>query len=91
MNAELYAQLRADGYEWMRELPSGVSIGVFRFIYTTALMVGIDAYGYRTRYCYERYDEAVAACNAWDGEGDPPGQWIKQKPENRINPNWAKK
>ena len=30
----------------------------------------------------------MIAFATWDGVGDPPGDWIKQKPEDRLNPRW---
>lgn len=58
------------------------------FLFTTAIMVGVtnnDMHYYDTRYCYEHRSEAEEALKAWDGEGDPPGKWIVQKPEGRYN------
>lgn len=62
------------------------------FAYTTALMVGIDAIGYERRYCFERRSDAEAALEAWNGDGYPPGPWIKCKSATSelINPAWAK-
>lgn len=55
-------------------------------MFTTGLMVGLDQFGYATRFCYESPAEALIALAAWDGEGFPPGWWIKQKPEDLHNP-----
>jgi hypothetical protein len=56
--------------------------------YTTGLFIVTDRCRWRTRYCYEHPIEALNACLIWDGKGDPPGLWIKQKPEERLNPKW---
>lgn len=53
--------------------------GVRPYLFTGALVVGIDPIMHRGRYCYGTMAEAIAALNAWDGEGDPPGAWIKFK------------
>lgn len=81
---KLYREL---GYSPIR-LINGEIVSVSRFLFTWALMLGIDEKGcYRTRFCYENVTEAATAFVLWDGEGDPPGPWIKQKPENRVGPN----
>ena len=74
-------------YFYTRQLDSGVWIGVRKMLVTWALIVGIDAQGnYRSRYCYEQYHDAVEALQTWDGDGDPPGPWLKQKPGDRLGP-----
>jgi len=86
MNSET---LKRAGYENLRRLPNGDVIGTQRMIFTTGLFVGLWAYGYHTRFCYEREADAVTACQTWDGTGDPPGPWIKEKPADRLNPQWS--
>lgn len=77
------------GYPHSRQLPNGQWLAVAKMAFTAGLFVLDDdpETGYKTRYCYEHLSEAVAALTAWDGAGDPPGPWIKQKPEGRLNPN----
>lgn len=72
-----------------RQLPSGEWAGVRDQMYTGSLVVGIDPCGYRTRFCYASRAEAMRALAGWSGEGDPPGRWIKQKPEERHGPWYA--
>jgi hypothetical protein len=64
--------------------------GILRQILTWGIAVGVDLDLYTTRYCYEHEEDARAALRDWTGVGDPPGPWIKQKPENRLNPNFTK-
>lgn len=45
-----------------------------------------DGASWRTRFCYEHSIDAVLAVQDWDGQGDPPGPWLKQKPEDRLGP-----
>jgi len=68
---------------------NGEVVSIARFLFTWGLMVGINKKGYhRTRFCYPNVFEAVKAFVEWEeGEGDPPGPWIKQKPEERVGPN----
>ena len=80
-------QLQDMGYLFVRQLPTGDWIGVYRFLYTTALLVGLDDAGYRTRFCYEHETDAIAAALIFDGTGDPPGPWIKEKgARERLGP-----
>ena len=81
----VHFELHVD-YHNIRTLPTGEIAGMTVMIFTTALFVGLTHNGYRTRYCYPSFYEAREALADWDGVGDPPGPWIKQKPENRYNP-----
>jgi hypothetical protein len=76
-----YSDVKKLGNEWA---------GILRQAFTVGLFVGLDAIGYRTRYCYPDLLSAKSALKEWDGKGDPPGPWIKQKPEERLNPNAAR-
>ena len=78
------------GYNPVRVLPTGELAGVSDMIFTTALVVGIDEIGYKTRYCYELRSDAETALREWTGVGDPPGPWVKQKPEDRLGPGATK-
>lgn len=85
------------GYYPVRLMPTGEVCGIQRQMYTVGLFVGIDTYGYRTRFCFPEFDSALRALMEWDGVGDnPPGPWIKEKGEhrdgaavNRANPRGA--
>lgn len=92
-NDELTAEeIIALGYDVPRQLPDGRWIAVHRMLYTTGLFVGLDRCGYKTRFCYENFGDAVHAALTWDGNGDPPGLWIKEKGAggDRLNPEWAR-
>lgn len=88
---DLAASLAVNGYRNVRLLPTGEYAATARMASTWALLVGLDFAGYRTRFCYEREAEAVAALKDWGGEGFPPGYWIKQKPEDVIGPGGREK
>ena len=81
-----FAAWKDERYWPIRQLPSGEWMGVLKMQYTYGLCIGLDRTGYRTRYCYETWDQVVPAFLTWDGEGDPPGPWLKQKPEERYGP-----
>ena len=77
------------GYDPIKRLDTGEFAGIYDYMFTAGIVVGIDATGWRTRYCYESREQAEAALEQWDGRGDPPGPWIKQKPEDRYGPGLA--
>lgn len=86
------AAMKIEGYHYVRKLPSGEWAGLMRFLFTTGLVVGLDLEGYRTRFCYTYHEDALQALLEWDGHGDPPGPWIKEKGRGgeRENPRSAK-
>lgn len=75
------------GYTCVRQLKNGDWVGVYRYIYTSGLHIGLTEVGYKKRYCYEHYHEAVIAVSQYEG-GDPWGPWIKEKGEDgeRLGP-----
>jgi hypothetical protein len=58
---------------------------VVPMLYTFGLTL-MSEEGPFTRWCYEHRVIAIMALDLWDGLGDPPGEWIKQKPEDRHGP-----
>lgn len=74
----------------MREVEGRGLCGVQRFIFTAGLLTQLRfnglTYDYAARYCYPSAREAAEALLAWDGNGDPPGPWIKEKVSERANP-----
>ena len=87
LSVELREFLESEGYSHLRVMPNGEIAGIQSFMFTYGLVLGLDHWGYRTRFCFPSKAEAVAALKDWDGEGFPPGFWIKQKPENIPNPD----
>jgi hypothetical protein len=84
-------EILAYGYLCPRKLESGEWIAIVRYLFTFGLVVDIREFGYRTRFCYARWDEALAALLSWDGVGDPPGPWIKELGRvERTNPSVLK-
>lgn len=88
-DAKFAKQMREEGYVYVHRLPNGKWVGYSQMLLTGGLFVGLDDSGYEKRYCYETLKEAIVASLIWDGEGDPPGNWIKEKGNgiDRINPN----
>jgi hypothetical protein len=89
---ELISQLEQEGYHCLKTI-DGKLCGLFRFIFTTGLVVGLDSVGYSYRYCYESYADAKEALEKYDSlELLPPGNWIKRKGigEDLSNQNYNK-
>ncbi len=82
----LVARLNSEGYTRCIVLPTGELAGISSTLFTTGLFVGLDEMGWRTRFCYENKQDAIEALDKWDGKGDPPGPWIKEKPSDRLGP-----
>lgn len=79
--AHIYEFFIDNGYVKARHIKGLGYCAIKRFAFTAGLVVGIDATGYRGRYCYANRKEAEDALLAWDGAGDPSGDWIKYKGE----------
>lgn len=92
MSPELLAEL---GFFEAREV-AGELCALQDYMFTRAIVLGIDEIGYKRRYCFENRDDANRAIAEWDGTDHPPGNWIKLKgtykgePVNLLNPNWSK-
>jgi hypothetical protein len=65
-----------------RDLPNGKVLVIYQMLFTYRLCVGWqgDMTGYSRAWCYEpRFMiEAFDALATWDGDGDPPGRWLKE-------------
>lgn len=85
---DLVAWFESLGYSDVTVRHSRGICGIYRYMYTGGLVVGMDITGHRGRYCYPSMNEAREALAAWSGEGDPGGAWIKYKGafEERLGP-----
>lgn len=80
-----------EGYYEFTVIPGKGLCAIRGFIYTVGLVIGLDETGYKERYCYpnEYVMDAVIALKNWNGEGYPPGNWIKRKGiVEETNPNY---
>ena len=79
------------GYLCHRPCEHQGEIGIMRMMFTTALCCHIDLnifnIPYEYRYCYSNYGDAMHAFKTWNGEGHPPGPWIKRKGADGDLPN----
>lgn len=79
LTPELKEHLEKEGYKFLKEIDGHGLCGIYKFLFTFGLVLGIDSIGYKGRYCYGSELEAVEALINWTGQGDPPGNWIKYK------------
>lgn len=88
LTPEYIKHLEDHGYISPREIPGRGICALHKFMYTVGIVHGLDDGGYQGRWCYSGMVQAVVAFNRWNGEGDPPLDWIKYKGrrEERSNP-----
>jgi hypothetical protein len=81
----------AEGYFNIKQIPNHGSCANLQLLFTTAVVVGLDAIGYDRRYCFHTAIEAIKSLNEWDGTIEHPGgNWIKCKGSchELRNPNY---
>lgn len=73
------------GYLSPRPLGDARWAAVRPLMYTHAIITGRmgDRTGYEDRWCYPTRAQALAAIEAWDGQGDPPVGWIRNPSTGR--------
>lgn len=79
-----------DQFLIVREVPGRGICAVQRFMFTCGLLTELTftewTYDFSARYCFDSPTEALRALVSWDGVGDPPGEWIKEKVSGRPGP-----
>ncbi len=87
IDSDLTDFLESQGYVAMRLMPDGSIAGINKFLFTYGLCTKLDFCGYEDRWCFDDKDDAIGSLLAWNGLGDPPGNWKKQKGlRERHNP-----
>ena len=89
---------RDAGFTAIRELDSGIKLGLMEMAFTYALCydvkLGLLDLPYKYRYCYDKRssEDCFKDFAFWNGEGDPSGNWIKKKGVgyDEANPNYIK-
>jgi len=76
---ELLKSLNNMGIQHVREIPNQGICGLEGYGYLVSVNCDMDYFGNGYRYCYESFEDAFNAVNNWDGNGHPPGPWIKRK------------
>lgn len=78
MTPEFLDHLRLNAYDVIHRIPGFRWVALFKFIFTTAIIVGDldDTTGYSDRWCYHDKESALAGLAEWSGrgyEGEPTG------------------
>ena len=78
---ELIEYLDSQGYTHIKEIPGRGLCGFRDFMFTIGVCHDLDEDGFGGRWCYprSRMVDALIVLDIWDGEGDPPGPWVKYK------------
>lgn len=63
----------ANGYTNLKKMPDGQWCGLMRLMFTTAVVAGLNSWGYEDRWCYHEFEDALTALKAWNGVGEPKG------------------
>lgn len=69
----------------VRKVDDGHWVAVYEFLFTWALITAplTEVWSYEDRWCYHRFETALAAGWAWDGTGEPEG-WHRHPFTNRY-------
>ena len=70
MSPDLEQMLVDNGYQNIREI-DGMVCAAMRFIFTVGVCYGIDQTGYRGRFCFDTYQNAMLFLDEWDGRTIP--------------------
>jgi DNA-binding protein H-NS len=82
----LVARAQANGYAEVRVISPTQVVALDQKLFTWGLILGADHDRPDGRYCFEGYTDAHKAFETWDGQGHPPGPWIKKFPEEILGP-----
>jgi hypothetical protein len=75
---ELLTELR-EQYLDARELPDGSIAALGELLFTRAVYVGVDRYGWARRYCFENRHQAMMEYLKLQGEDDVPQGFTAQR------------
>lgn len=92
IDGDLLAALTENGYGMIMRIPGRGVCGIARMTFTVGVFYGLGPHSYQGRYCFETKFEAIESLFNWDGNSDPPGDWIKHKGAGGeySNPNYRK-
>lgn len=78
--AELLEWLRHN-YDEVRALPDGSIAARSRLLFTTAIFLGLNRWGYQKRFCFESSALAARRFGELTSEDDEPAGYIARRPE----------
>lgn len=76
---DLFAWLGSEYPMGIRRLPDGSIAAMYKLLYTTGLVLGVDRYGYSRRFCFACPVLALEAFEALVSEDDVPQGWIARR------------
>ena len=79
-DADLVQSLQND-YDAVRVLVDGSIVGLGKLMFTTAVYMGLNRWGYERRYCFQEPERARAEFEKLASEDDEPAGWIAKRPE----------
>ena len=69
------------GYEQVRVLEDGTIIGIGRLMFTRAIYVNLNLWGFEKRFCFEDPELAMVEFLKMQSGDDEPEGWIARRPE----------
>ena len=86
LTKEFEKMLRENDYTDYRMYENGIDAVIHRFMFTVAILSEIGWHVHGNRWCYESYEAAKEALDAWNGEGEPDG-WHRHPTTGRRRHN----
>ena len=77
--------LGAGSYSHLRRLEDGTIIGIGRLMFTTAIFVDMNEWGWTRRFCFDDPALALAEYLRLRTDDDEPAGWIARRPERPCN------
>jgi len=71
--------LISNEYHSIRKLPDGTWAAITRLLYTAGLCVGLDAFGWAARYCFDDTSKAVCELYKIQSLTEVPSGFIAQR------------
>lgn len=71
--------LMRQGYNPIRRLDDGTYIAIGNLVFTKALYVGCDRFGYKHRFCFRDLNECLAQFDAYTDILYEPTGWIARR------------
>jgi hypothetical protein len=75
------------GYHQLKTFADGSQAALTPMMFTTAIVSGINRYGYEDRWCYHKVADAIKALAEWDGTGEPKGWHRHPSTGRRVDEN----
>jgi len=74
---------RLGNYAEVRQLDDGSIAAIGKLMFTTAIYLGCNLYGWDRRFCFQDSELAAQQFGALRSEEDQPCGWIARRPEAR--------